>query len=119
MLRVPVLVQAEIVGGVQVTPSPLFLGIAEPGTKVTKNLVVRAHRPFRITDVDGADEQLHVTLPDKDLAQPIHVVRVTFRAEDEVGEKRWKIRFQTDLNRTSPEIIATAVVGTGNKTWVP
>ena len=47
--RVPVPVEGVVQSGITVHPSPLFMGMVEPGSPITRQLVVRGGSPFRIT----------------------------------------------------------------------
>ncbi len=107
---IPVLVEGRVVPAVTVTPATLFLGVVEPGGKVTKRLVVRGGKPFRITAVtsDGNHFQCQPDVDDE--PKPMHVVPVTFIAGEEPGEVRETIRIQTDLPAEPPELATFAVV---------
>ena len=117
--RTAVLVRGEIVGGVQIAPSPLFLGTTEPGAMLTKNLIVKGPRPFRIKTVDGYDHRLHVALPPENFPRRIYVLPVTFEADDEIGEKKWEVRLKTDLNDAVTEVVVFAIVRPGDSAYKP
>ena len=102
---IPLLVEA-----LTVTPETLFLGVVEPGGKVTKQLVVRGGEPFRITAVtsDGGHFEFRPKLDDP--PKPLHVIPLTFIAGEEPGEVKETVRIQTDLTIEPPQLATFAVV---------
>lgn len=107
---IPVLVEGRVVSALTVTPETLFLGVVEPGCKVTRSLVVRGGEPFRITAVtsEGGHFEFQPKLDDQ--PKPLHVIPVTFIAGEEPGEVKETIRIQTDLTAEPPELATFAVV---------
>ncbi len=77
--QIPVLVEGQVQPKVVVSPASLFLGVVRPGEKVTKQLVVRANTPFRITAIRGDAASLTLPQPDTQ-AKLLHLVPVTFVA---------------------------------------
>jgi len=112
MRQVPLAVEGIVQAGISVTPASLFMGVLQPGQKVTKQLVVRSKKPFRVLSVT-CDENgdCFVFDPSTDTSpKPIHLIPVTFVAGDEPGKVLRKIRIETDLENASPELSAYAVV---------
>ncbi|QDU30175.1 hypothetical protein ETAA8_52940 [Anatilimnocola aggregata] len=95
LATVPLTVEGKIVPPLTVSPSALFLGVLQPGQSVTKQLVVRARQPFKILAVrcDGEAFQFKTT----DQARPVHLVPVTFTADENNGEIQQTIEIETDL----------------------
>jgi dipeptidase len=92
---------------VLVTPplnaSPLWMGVAEPGEPVTRNLVVKGKTPFHILSIRSSDGRFKCKLPTE--AKSCHVVPVTFLAKSSpVSTTRIasKIRIETDLSGAQP-----------------
>jgi hypothetical protein len=108
--QVPILVEGQVQPEVMLSPASLFLGVMRPGETVTKQLVVRAKKPFRVTAV-SADPKSFV-LPAKldGQAKMVHMVPVTFVAGAEQGKVVKTIRIQTDLSNQSVETSSYAVV---------
>ncbi|WP_254508079.1 DUF1573 domain-containing protein [Anatilimnocola floriformis] len=92
---VPLTVEGKVLPPLTVSPSALFLGVLEPGSTVTKQLVVRAKTPFKITGVrcDGEAFQFKTN----DQAKTVHLVPVTFTAGQMTGEVQQVIEIETDL----------------------
>lgn len=93
--QIPVDLEGQVVAAVTVSPASLFLGVLEPGQKVTKQIVVRAKRPFKVLGVDCANESLQFKLSDG--AKPVHMIPVTFVAGETPGKITEKICIRTDL----------------------
>ena len=108
--QVPVLVEGRVVPSIMVSPSSLFMGVVEPGEKVTKKLVIRSKKPFRILSITCDDESFEFDVPDDDVSKPLHVVPVTFVAGANSGKVAKTIRIQTDAGQTQSELNAYAVV---------
>lgn len=108
--QVPVLVEGRVLAGVTVSPSVLFMGVVEPGKTVTKQLVVRSKRPFRILAIECEDESFEFDTSGADEPKALHLIPVTFLAGDDLGKITKKIRIETDLEDMSPELAAYAMV---------
>ncbi len=107
---IPVLVEGRVLSGVTVSPEQLFLGVVAPGTKVTRHVVVRGKRPFRVTSVTCDGSHLEVGPAPGEAAKPLHVIPVTFVAREEEGRVVERLRIRTDLDEASSELSAFAVV---------
>lgn len=93
--QVVVAVEGAVTPTVSVRPSPLMLGLVNPGRKVERILVVRGREAFRIVDVTGPGDQFQFDTVDE--AKPLHVIPVTFTAGDTPGKVSGKIRVKTDV----------------------
>jgi len=107
---VPVLVEGRVVPPVVVSPGALFLGVLQPGQEVTRPLVVRGSRPFRVLGVGCEGEVFRIRVAGGDAAKPLHVIPLTFTANDHTGKVVGRIRIQTDLDGAAAELLAHAVV---------
>jgi hypothetical protein len=96
MRQIPIQVEGQIRPNVAVSPSDIFLGVVHVGEKVTKRLVVRADKPFRITSITGDKGAFEIPKPPSDL-NSVHIVPVTFVAQDEVGKVVKTIHIETDI----------------------
>jgi hypothetical protein len=93
--ELPVSVEGKLSAPLVVSPSSLFLGIVQPGQKVTKQLVVQGKRPFRITGVTASDACLECKASDS--AKLVHLVPITFTAGSTPGNVNYQIEIATDL----------------------
>lgn len=93
--ELPVGVEGKLTPPLVVSPSSLFLGIVQPGQKVTKQLVVQGKRPFRITGVTASDTCLDCK--PTDAAKVVHLVPITFTAGTAAGNVNYRIEIATDL----------------------
>jgi uncharacterized protein DUF1573 len=95
MPSVPVALEGQVVSPLSVSPASLFVGVLKPGQSVSKQLVVRAKKPFKITGISGGNESLSFKTPED--SKPVHLVPVTFTAGKEAGEFEYSIEIETDL----------------------
>jgi hypothetical protein len=111
--EIPVDVEGQIVADLSVSPASLFLGVVHPGQKVTKQLVVRGKKPFRIKQIECEDKSFSFKAPEA--AAAVHLVPVTFEAGSEPGKVTEKIRIHTDLGEgVASELNAYAEVVKGS-----
>ena len=92
---VAVAIEGQVVSPLSVSPSSLFVGVLKPGQTVTKQLVVRAKKPFKITSIASDTDALSFKTPQE--SKPVHLVPVTFTAGKEAGEFEQTIEIATDL----------------------
>jgi len=93
LARIPLDVEGKVESEVTVSPTPLVFGEVKAGQRVTKPVVVRGTRPFRITEVE-CEDCFEVQKPEE--AKTFHLLRVTFNAH-KPGDIASKIRIKTDL----------------------
>ena len=55
-LQMPLAVEGRVVSNLTVSPSSLFMGIVQPGQEVTKSLVVKGARPFKVLSITCEDK---------------------------------------------------------------
>ena len=108
--QIPVSVEGRVLSGITVSPVPLFMGVVQPGERVTKRLVVRGNKPFRILSIACDDDCFEFDAPADETPRPLHVVPVTFVARNGSGKVANTIRIETDLGEAPPELAAYAVV---------
>jgi hypothetical protein len=94
--QIVVQVEGQIRPNVVVSPADLFLGVVNIGQKVTKPLVLRADKPFRIKSITGDKSAFEIPEPPSD-AKAVHIVPVTFVAKAEVGKIVKTIHIETDI----------------------
>ena len=107
--QIPMDVEGRVVAEVTVSPQLLALGAVQPGRSVTKNVVVRANRPFCVTGVTCSDGCL--SCPTKAEAATVHILPVTFQAGDAAGKIERQLKILTDLGEGAvPSVTVQAVV---------
>lgn len=107
--EIPVDVEVRVVSEISVAPSSLFMGVVQPGQTVTKQLIVRGKRPFRIVGVKCDDASFEIA-PDSQLLA-IHRVPIVFTAGDKEGKITQQISIETDQGATQTLIAYAQVVG--------
>ncbi|MHC4400287.1 MAG: DUF1573 domain-containing protein [Planctomycetota bacterium] len=108
--RVPLPVEGVVQSGITVSPESLFLGVVAPGKSVTRQLVVKSNRPFRIVAISCGDACFQFDTPAEPASKPLHLIPVTFVAGETPGKVQQRIRIETDLGQSAPELSAYAVV---------
>lgn len=93
--QIPMDVEGRVVAEVTVSPQLLAMGTLRPGETVTKNLVVRANRAFRVTDVACGDACVSCKLPEREAA--VQILPVTFTAGNTAGRVQREVRVATNL----------------------
>jgi hypothetical protein len=91
----PVLVEGLIVPELTVSPTALMLGTLQPGQTVTKQIVVKGAKDFKIVEIRCPNDAFHFQ-PSND-AKTVHLVPMTFNAGDKLGNVSEKIEIVTDL----------------------
>jgi hypothetical protein len=93
--QIPMDVEGRVVAEVTVSPQLLALGAVPVGESVTKNVVIRANREFKITGVFCSDGCL--TCQPKTTAARVHILPVTFQAGEAAGKVERELKIATDL----------------------
>lgn len=110
--RIPLIVSGNVRPEFSVTPAQLVLGEMNPGTHVTKKIIVRGKEAFKIVDVDCGEDCFEFKKNSEE-AKKIHVVDVTFRAGEAPGRIQTPIRILTDRDSqgtSCPTCVASATV---------
>jgi hypothetical protein len=108
--QIPVLVEGRVTPSITVSPTALFMGVVQPGQKVTKQLVVKSKKPFRILGITCEDKSFQFDTSKEDAAKELHLVPVTFLAGSDAGKVVKTIKIKTDQGEMTPELAAYAVV---------
>ena len=101
--QIPMDVEGRVVAEVTVSPQLLALGNVSPGGSVTKNIVVRANRPFCVTGIICSDGCL--SCPAKETPAKVHILPVTFQAGDASGRIERQLTITTDLGDGAVPVI--------------
>ena len=106
--RIPLSVEGRVVSDLSVTPASLFLGEVAKGQTVTKKLIVRGSKPFKILELNCDDDCFDFAVSDE--VKPLHVVEVTFTS-DQAGKVEKVIHIKTDRESGgSTSLVAHAIV---------
>lgn len=92
-IRVPVTVEVE--SALSVSPEVVVLGPIKANTEAERRVIVRGVKPFRITGIEGGDEQVQVeeTNPEE---KKVHVVSVRLKGTRS-GSLQRTVRLHTSL----------------------
>ena len=92
--ELPIDMQGRVVPDITISPTKLFIGVVHPGKKVTKNLVVRGKKPFKIVDVTCNNKAFNIQTSKE--AKSVHLIPVVFTAGEDPGRVAQKISIRTD-----------------------
>jgi hypothetical protein len=107
--QIPMDVEGRVVAEVTVSPQLLALGAVATGATVTKNVVVRANRPFCVTGINCADGCL--TCEPRTTPATVHILPVTFTAGSTAGKLERQLKIATDLGEGAvPAVTVQALV---------
>lgn len=96
--NIPIDVTGKISAELTVAPENLALGDVPRGETITKRLLVRGKKPFRVTSVECDGDCFSFKTKDEEAKR--HIVTVTFTADREPGRLRKPITITTDLGET-------------------
>jgi hypothetical protein len=94
--RIPMHVAGRVMPGISVAPETVLLGTVPRGGQVTKKVLVRGKKPFRILSVQCAKEDCFQFKVD-DRASERHVLEIIFDAKCDASAVRETIHIATDL----------------------
>jgi hypothetical protein len=92
-VRVPLTVEIE--SALSLSPAAAALGEVKVGGQVERKVILRGTKPFRVTAIRGADEQVSVKDSTTD-SKPAHVLTVTLKGV-KAGDVNRTLRIITDL----------------------
>jgi len=109
--EIPVPVEGQVQADISVSPSSLFLGVVQPGQSVTKQIVVRGQKPFRIASIRADCQCLKATSPKSEEAKSFYLIPVKFTAGERTGKIVQTVRIETDSGQTVLKVPVYAMVG--------
>lgn len=104
---IPLAVHGRVLSPLSVSPASLFLGVVEAGESVSKQLVVRGKKPFKVVDVKCGDKCFSFKTSSDE--KKLHFIPITFTAGEKAGKISEKIEIETDLGAVT-HCVATATV---------
>jgi hypothetical protein len=108
--QIPVSVEGLVEAGITVSPAALFMGVVQPGQKVTKQLIVKSKKPFKILGIKCDDKSFTFDTSGEQSPKTLHVIPVTFVAGSDMGKVVKTIKVETEQGQFTPELSAYAVV---------
>lgn len=101
---VPVVVEANVLSPLMVSPSLLSLGGLKVGDTVTRKVVVRSSQPFRILGLEGVGEGVGLGAELSPTAAQVQFVTIRCQLSTP-GDFRREIKIKTDLQDTFASVI--------------
>ena len=106
---IPLVMQGRVVSALTISPTSLYMGELEPGQRVTKQLIVRGKKPFKVVSINCADGCFQFNVPKT--SRQLHFIPVSFTAGDQPGQIKQTIRIETDMGSgVVADCIATATI---------
>jgi hypothetical protein len=106
--RIPLFVAGRIVPEISVTPETLVLGNVKPGEPITKKVVVRGKKPFKILDVNCGDNCF--TFNTDQESKELHLVEITYRPGEQAGAVKVPVTITTDRPNRKAALTVSAEV---------
>ncbi len=106
--RIPLYVEGHIIPEISVTPETLVLGDVLTGETVTRKIVVRGKKPFRILDVSCEDDCF--TFKSSGEQKQIHLVELIYLPKDYSGAIKAPVTITTDVSNRPATINVSASV---------
>jgi hypothetical protein len=92
--RIPLFIEGRVIPEISVTPPSLALGDIAADKPITKKVVVRGKKPFRITEVSCSDERF--TFNTDEDSKILHFVEVTYNPSSVAGGIKLPVKITTD-----------------------
>lgn len=93
--NIPLQVEAKLNPSIAVSPASLSFGEVAPGQKVTKVVLLRGKKEFKIIGFKCPDNCFQADLPDE--SKSAQKVTISFTADDKPGKVAQKLELETDL----------------------
>jgi hypothetical protein len=94
--RIPIYVGGQVMAQLSVSPESLFFGDVPQGQQVSKKIIVRGKRPFKIVQMQCDDHESFQFKTDEQSSER-HIVEITFNAKKNAGNVKQGVRITTDL----------------------
>ena len=106
--RIPLYVEGRVLPEISVTPANLVLGDVVAGEPVTRKIVVRGKKPFRILDVNCGDDCFNFKTEDE--SKLLHLVEITYVPQENSGVVKVPVKITTDRANRGATIMVSATV---------
>ena len=93
---IPLSVEGKIMSPLVVSPGTLFLGDLEPRAMTSAKLVLRGKEPFVIKRIHCSHDGFAFAYSSE--KKRLHLVRVTFQAQEQLGRVNEQIQIESDLD---------------------
>jgi hypothetical protein len=93
-IRIPLVVEVE--SNLTVTPAEVVMGTVKAGSQAERKVVIRGTSPFKITAIGGENKSFQVSGKSDD-AKVVHVLKVTFTADQRPHDCVQRFKVQTNL----------------------
>jgi hypothetical protein len=109
--RIPLFVEGRVLPEISVTPESLVLGDVVAGEPITRKIVVRGKKPFRILDVNCGDDCFQFKTDEE--SKELHLVELTYVPQEEPGVVKVPVQITTDRPNRGASFMVSATVKEG------
>lgn len=106
--RIPLFVEGRVLPEITVTPESLVLGDVVPGAPITRKIVVRGKKPFKIMDVNCGDDCFQFKTDEE--SKELHLVELTYVPQETQGAVKVPVQITTDRPNRGASFMVTANV---------
>lgn len=106
--RIPLFIEGRIIPEISVTPESLVLGDVTPGEPITRKIVVRGKKPFKILDVNCGDDCFEFKTDEE--SKELHLVELTYVPTETPGPVKVPVQITTDRPNRNASFMVTATV---------
>lgn len=106
-LKLPIQFSGKVVSTLQVSPPVLDLANVKPGETITRKVILKAERPFRVKDVTCENAGFSVQADGE--SRTTHFVEVSYKGPAAAGKQQAELHFLTDLT-DQPTAVLPAIV---------
>ncbi len=106
--KVPVAIEGVVAAPITVRPNPLSYNVVKEGDVVTKTLIIKAKKPFRVSSVRSSEPRFVAKASDE--AKTVQQILVTFDSKGASGKIAGKLHIETDQDDAALDVNVNAQV---------
>jgi hypothetical protein len=97
---IEVALNANVKADLSLSTAALDIGNVAPGSTISRQVLVRGVRPFKITDIESTEGPFNIDRSDD--AKQLHILVVTLNAGDQSGDLSQDFEIKTDMPGEDP-----------------
>ena len=107
-MTIPIKFTGKVATALQISPEVLTFSAGTDGQTISKKVIVKGSKPFKINDVTCSNESFKVKA-DPTKSKKVHFVSISYSADQAPGKYEYDLEFVTDLNRGTNRSIKAVV----------
>ena len=105
---IPVKFAGKVGAALEISPEVLTFTVDENGSEVSKKVIVKGSKAFKISDVTCSSPAF-VVKADPSKSKKIHFVQIGYKPDQSPGKYEYDLEFVTDLNKQTKRSIKAVV----------